>query len=377
MSATRSASTSTERRRLRIVGKVVLIGALVGSSMTAMSWSAAAAEPSIDISDAALLPSIPSSSDCTPDTLIYARSTSMDGATTTMRVNDGQAHVYRFKLAGGTIGSQVVTVPNWSMASAPDSELAAYGLPTRPNDPAALAVWKEFAAQWTPPTSLGGCTAHKGSSAYSGGVSSPNWAGGIAGAGLSYGVAEMKWTEPTFDSTCSGSAMSIWTGIGGWNSNRLLQAGVDNIGQGNSSNYAFDQILPLQGTEHRLSSNTQIPGGHSMYSYAAGNATTFSSVVKDYTNGQAYGMSYGNLSGNYDSSTAEWVTESPGMTNGSYFPLRRPSSGSVSIPYATANRTQLSSIPKTYVINQIRSGVTYQTSSFNGANAWSDTWKHC
>src|SRR5947208_2736014 len=61
----------------------------------------------------------------------------------------------------------------------------------------------------------------------SGGFIESNWGGWIAnwGAGTTHYVAtEMDFTEPSVSSTtCSGASAAAWTGLGGFNTSKLVQ----------------------------------------------------------------------------------------------------------------------------------------------------------
>jgi hypothetical protein len=310
-------------------------------------------------------------------------------ATVTGTTSVGQARsasgatVYRLSLRGSLI-NQYVSGPAWSPLTASATELRAHGFPTRPSSAAALASWEQAARSYRQAAPVGMCETdrHNGLTHT---ASSNNWAGGMTINGTTstntYDDATVRWTEPTFVSGCGTSGYSIWSGLGGWNSNnglqRLTQTGTD-VSSGLNSVYVWWEMLTSAvGNPEVAFTGSSIAAGHSVYSdtdYAGGTAYFF---VEDETSGTYWSTSLSSYNGHaasyyYDGSTADAISEAP--SNSSGIENLRKTTGT-SIPYFTANGQALSHW-RSWRINQVRSA-TVQSSSFDGVHGWTDSWKRC
>ena len=111
--------------------------------------------------------------------------------------------------------------------TATNARLEEYGLPTRPTEPEALAVWEQQAANMhvvTPPPFLVVLDARADT------VDSENWSGyAVTGSAGEFTHAEAWYYEPEFKySKCSENSEVTWAGIGGYyeNSKALGQDGT-------------------------------------------------------------------------------------------------------------------------------------------------------
>lgn len=148
----------------------------------------------------------------------------------------GRAYIYSID---GTTATFPVPPPRFDPLHASDALLAEYGFQERPPlDSPAYPSWAETMSTYrsTPIPKIGlGPTrvlpTKKASSTTnpSGTFIQSNWGGWIADWGSTHYVAtEMDFTEPSVQSTsCSGSTAAAWTGLGGYNTGKLVQDGVE------------------------------------------------------------------------------------------------------------------------------------------------------
>jgi len=80
----------------------------------------------------------------------------------------------------------------------------------------------------------------------------------------------------------------------------------------------------------------------------------------------------------YDGSTSDYITEAPSNASG-VVNLRKPSTGSVSIPWINVNDLSLNSFASDKILqdSSANPGTEEQTTTFDGAHGWSDTWHSC
>lgn len=107
-------------------------------------------------------------------------------------------------------------------------------------------------------------------------------------------------------------------------------------------------------------------------------------TVDDFTKGLEWSTFVQNYNGDpassyYDGTTVDYITEAPkgGYAPGGYYFLRKPHLGNTEIYFAEADNKPLSTYP-TWNLTEIGpSGRTMQTSNFDGAKSWYDTWHSC
>lgn len=316
---------------------------------------------------------------------IGCTATARPAGTAAVRSPDAAATAtdYRFSLDGSTV-SQRVAPQGWSPLHASAATLRAYGFPPRPSGGVALANWTQAAAALRSAAPVGMCETDRYNTVTHT-ASSQNWAGGMTINGTTstntFWDATMRWTEPTFSSGCGTSGYSVWSGMGGWNEHsgqwRLIQAGTDVGSSLNSVHAWWEMITQDTGNPEVAFTGSSINHGDTVYAdsyYISGTAYFF---VEDETTGNYWSTSESSYKGHsasyyYDGSTADAITEAPSNSSG-IMNLRKTTS--TPIPYFTINEKSLSSW-SSWRINQVRSA-TVQSTTFDGAHGWSDTWHRC
>jgi len=236
--------------------------------------------------------------------------------------------------SGPPAGADVLT------ASAADLEQ--WGIPPKPTDPGALAVWTTFvnsAKYWTtpdpqassvyhglattegvpqstPPTSISTplnpepppptspeATSH---TAYS-----DIWAGWLIPSGGNSGCSSFQqsysdWAQPGVLPGSTGTA-SFWNGIGGYGNGSLIQAGADSIG-GSTPSYRFwTEDFPL-GTIYEGPSISPGQVGLAISDYNGDGTTTF--TLQNVTTGET--QAFINSTPYYNGSSVEFINEKLG-----------------------------------------------------------------
>jgi hypothetical protein len=129
--------------------------------------------------------------------------------------------------------------------SASNAQLAKYGFPSRPANPAALAVWRAEMRNWkgsAPAPRFLVETHMRADTQYSN-----VWAGyriqDLSGNFFTH--AEGWYTEPTiYSSRCAHTVEVSWAGIGGWGTNVLAQNGTLYDSSGAANHQAWWEIVP-------------------------------------------------------------------------------------------------------------------------------------
>lgn len=210
-----------------------------------------------------------------------------------------------------------------------------------------------------------------------------------------YFSAHVRFTQPSFVAACpTASRMSIWAGLGGWNTATfgLAQNGTDVDGSTLNGAHFWWEILRGGGIDtHEVTSNAV---GVSAGEYVGATTRWDSSqqgfwfYFYNFTRGQsAPGLLVTNTGGGpmslfYDGSTADYVSESPVNTStGQYFNLRKPSTATspptISFPYALVNGQAIGSYGSWRVNTTSATGGLKQGSWFDGNNAWTNEWYKC
>lgn len=289
----------------------------------------------------------------------------------------------------GTIAQSLVPPTGWTPAVASADELDRYGYPPRPTGGDALTEWTDEYGQMStvPVTSM---CATNASNALVKSVHSANWAGGMSVNSSStlntYDYANAHWTQPTFVGVCPAASLySIWSGIGGYTVPQLIQSGTDaTTSTLNGATFWWEMLNSNFDTKEVDIFNLSVSPGDAvgaLTSYANGEAHF---DLYNFTHNQhstvdvAYAGGYP-ASQYYRGNTAEYISEAPsgGSGPGGYYYLRKPSSGTLAFPYATANGQAIGAYP-TYQIDELGvSGRAMQDSSFDGSHAWNDVWRAC
>jgi hypothetical protein len=163
-----------------------------------------------------------------------------------------------------------------------------------------------------------------------------NWAGYVAASG-SYNGIGASWTIPTVTGT-STSADAAWIGIGGVNSQDLIQTGTQAINEGNGSvNYiAWYELLPADMIQIPLA----VTSGNSVTVFLAENSGNLWTInFHNNTTNQNYTTTVKYVSSN---SSAEWIEEMPTLAgSNSFIPLDNFGSVQFSGGYVTQNGNTL------------------------------------
>jgi len=301
-----------------------------------------------------------------------------DGIEQAPVANDELARRFHYTLDGSDI-TVTIPPPAWRPLTGSDQELEMYGFPPRPKDAAGLSNWQDAYGKWKSrqvgPMCKTGLTATRASS---------NWGGGVS-INSSYTAAVMRWYQTGFDYACPGSSGYVtWSGLGGVNSNRLMQAGTAASSVTLNGIYAWFEVINDSYDSHIVDIGDVgfNPGDYiqATTSYR-GSAVDFE--VYDLTTGADYAASGSVFNGQpasafYDGSTADWITErpSPGPADG-YLYLRKPHLNSTYIPYAAPNFTDLKFFPSDGIDTVSRAGALLQGQDFDGVHSWSDVWYAC
>jgi hypothetical protein len=262
-----------------------------------------------------------------------------------------------------------VTIPpaDFDPHTASDSELHRYGFPPRPASPSARHRWdlmypKKNIHYIVPamcqarsplthqPHRTGGISA---ASPLVGLPPADTWSGGIAqqAAGKpGYTFSDVRWTEPSFSASCpERSAYSIWSGLGGNNTDTrstwgLLQAGVSNQGGiGPNDDYGWWEVLnqnPAKSLGEQIITTFHVSAGDQVQavtyynrpdrsvSFQLYNLTTNQLVTLGpwRTIEDQNGTIAGSADEYYDGTSGEMIVERP-LHSGSPVDLRKPSAG--------------------------------------------------
>jgi len=136
---------------------------------------------------------------------------------------------------------------------------------------------------------------------------SRNWAGYVANS-ASYTAVSGTWTVPQPTSNGHTATDATWVGIGGVNSNDLLQSGTQNVvsPSGQVTTTAFYELLPAESTQ--ITSLTVKPGDSVTVSITQQSSEQWLINFNDNTSNQNYQTT---VAYNSSLSSAEWIEEAP------------------------------------------------------------------
>lgn len=314
--------------------------------------------------------------------------TSLAGAIADRKKDKVSGRIFQFE-SPGTVFDQVLPPAGFVPAEATDAELATFGLPARPVAGSEREVWDRDYAHMDAADPGVVCPSNRVAGGVVGTVNSQNWGGGFTLNGSAtlntYWNAQVRWGQPYFVGVCPGtSAHAIWAGLGGWNSPRLIQAGTDVSASNMNGSYFFWEMLNASiSPPEQIMSSPMVAAGN----YVGATSTYGSGEVQfdvwNYTNQQYAVIRVSQFAGYpassfYDGTTADFISERPygGSASGGWFYLRKPSSGTISFPYALANN-QAISVFNSWRINTFSSGHYLQASTYDGVNAWNNNWAAC
>jgi hypothetical protein len=312
----------------------------------------------------------------------------------------GGGRAYAFSMPDGSTATFPVPPAGFDPLHASDAQLAEYGFQPRPAaDSVAYASWAESMASYrstpVPVIALGPTISAPHRQTTSGGFIQSNWGGWIAnwGAGTTHYVAtEMDFTEPTASSTtCSGASMATWTGLGGYNTSKLVQDGVEiptnglSLCSSKASGYCAWYEYLNASTNHgpTIMSQVTIHSGDNMHLYSVYSSSLgrINFYVADNTTGTSQsviitgvGTSY------YDGSSGDFI----GAEAASGTPLKHFGNFSTRNGYAentAGNWTTISSAQhptKSTLINIFNGDVLATTGNLNSSGTgFSMSWLRC
>jgi hypothetical protein len=361
---------------------------------------------------------------CTADPQVGVSAITTDGTLSQPVSGDGLGRQYTFLTPDGSTQTQTLPPLGWAPLTASDDELALFGFPPRPTDPADLSAWQQLAAAYRSSGEPGYCDSASqnptsgatladnldadgpgpaGADSHFSVVSpddaapeqassqeSDNWAGRV-NHGKTYTEADAGWYQTGFKSGCAApSAYSTWSGLGGYGTSDLMQSGTSIDRNDNTpSIYAWWEIL-----SDSYSINEQVFKGSVIHpgdavdaetTYSAAHHTVTMSVFDQdtgvlYSTGSMSSYKKHPISQFYDGSTAEYITEAPTVNN-KIMGLRQPNLGNTEFweAGATAAGTLkgVNNWPD-YRVHQGPSSNPIQTvSKLTHAERWYNKWKRC
>ncbi len=159
---------------------------------------------------------------------------------------------------------------------------------------------------------------------------SHNWSG-YAATGGTFTSVTGTWTVPTIPANGSRGVGATWVGIGGTSSRDLIQAGTQEVtnGQGRVSYSAWTELLPAASENVPLTIN---PGDSITVTISQQSAGQWLIDMKNNTTGKTYSTT---VQYNSSESSAEWIVEAP-SSGRSLLPLDNFGS----IPFTNATTTE-------------------------------------
>ena len=249
-------------------------------------------------------------------------------------------HEYHYQVGGVAI-TLPVPPPGFDAATAPQSEREAYGVPSEPpsNEVSAHALWEEMVHNYhvvKPPPNI--YTIGEAQPAFNATGESSNWSGYVdEGTKGKYNATGMIYTEPPSVPTyCWGAAASFWTGLGGYETTPLDQAGTQ-IGHGFTvaEHQAWFEIWPQ---EAEMAVNLYATPGYKFevtLSHESGNEVE--GLAYNFHTGESVPLR-GVSSESYSGASAEYIAERPGVSSG-LTPLADFSQLDVAEAWANGNHT--------------------------------------
>jgi len=148
-------------------------------------------------------------------------------------------------------------------------------------------------------------------------TSNSHWSGYLANSSSSntYNTALGEYTEETlYSSACPTNYLVTWSGLGGWNTNTLGQAGtIESQGtQGINQNQGWTENLPAQTSIVTWPIYATV--GQTFEAYVHYSGGVYSYYLYNFYTGQAFPVTVDyNV---YDGSTADFIVERPALISG-------------------------------------------------------------
>ncbi len=226
----------------------------------------------------------------------------------------GGGHEYGYVVAGARV---TIPVPpaGFNPLTASPRQLARYSLPARPRNKARLAAWRARMAKLRPvrpPAEL----ISKPITASTTNTTSGNWSGYVADSTSSsyFYQADSVYTEPTlYSSVCSTNYVVMWSGMGGWYTGKLGQAGtIEFQPSGGGENQAWWEILPTYPSI--VTVNLYATVGQYFESDVSKTSSGYNFYLENWSTGKYLSINVSNS--NYDGRTADFVVERPTIGSG-------------------------------------------------------------
>ena len=282
------------------------------------------------------------SEDCTSASLADTKYSNTTGFFSTNVDPADDSTVTDFSMPDGSEAQAFEPPPGFDADTASDSQLEAAGLPAKPTNSDDLAVWDEMFSDVTWAGPAVPCESDAGTepdpvtndtctvTTYPG--CNPDWAGSVVSplSNEQFYNAHADVVAGTQTAVCPGkSAHVMWVGLGGYNSNRLLQNGIDAYGALHHYGAWWQAILMTPtGTQdsthivHYEPRNANIVEGDKValwtrYEPNSQDAFFYWTVIKP--NGTKTALppvQFDRAQWAYDGSTADFIDEAPTQTNG-------------------------------------------------------------
>ena len=265
------------------------------------------------------------------------------------------------------VGEVAITLPvppaGFDAATASQSEREAYGIPPEPpsSEASAHALWEEMIHNYHVVTPAEAIYTVGSPTAVFNSAESENWSGYVdEGSKGSYNATGIIYDEPSTAPTCYGAASSLWTGLGGYGTTPLDQAGTQ-LGHGFSvaEHQAWFEIYPQ---EAEMAVNLYATPGYAFevtLSHEGGNEVK--GLAYNFHTGESVPLS-GVSSETYSGASAEYIAERPG-TSGGLAPLADYGQWDVIEAWANGNHTLGPWAFKNTALNIVESGTLLSETS--------------
>lgn len=305
----------------------------------------------------------------------------------------GGGTMYTYDVSGMKVHSPVPPA-GFDPVTASAAKLAEYGFPTRPAGGQALRTWLAAMQKAHPATAPDHLTvwhpalrpAVSAGPAFST-VDSSNWSGNMA-TSEKYTNVYGTWLEPSIaEAECPADYQmeSTWAGLGGWNTQTLVQAGTQYgegqlFGSGLSNHQAWYEMINGTTNDFVPLPVTATVGGEMYVNIYRASSTGYNIYVENEYTGVYWGINFVSFSP-YDGSTAEFIEEDPygGWQDGVY--LIRFGTFEVQDAEASINDSTFEGLANWPHDDVIMTGASdtmaYAGSAFNSGDSWYDYHEHC
>lgn len=279
----------------------------------------------------------------------------------------------------GHLASRLVPPDNFSFTTATPEQLTRFHLPQRPQDASQLSSWTERMSRThvvaSPPFLV--VAPRRGS----GDTTSSVWSGymNIASGSQQFHSTYMDYIEPQTYNACTGDAVYMWTGIGGYGQHYLGQDGTQVEQGGTQNHHVWYEVVPdTNGSVitptptyigNDIQARTTYDSGGTYYEFAVTDTTTGALELDTYVTTHYYGA------------TAEYIFERPQfLYGGGIIPLRNFGTATVKAAQADAG-SGLSGL-QTFTLFRLimqsnSSSPQLAVPSGVSSGGFTDTWKQC